>query len=45
MKYIVHLEHQTDKTKNPPGIQLISAPGNEELLLNAAEQLEDHLRG
>jgi Asp-tRNA(Asn)/Glu-tRNA(Gln) amidotransferase A subunit family amidase len=36
--------YQHDKRKNPPGIQLITAPGNEELLLNVAERLEKHLR-
>jgi len=36
-------KYQNDKTKNPPGIQLVSAPGNEELLLNAAKMLEDYL--
>jgi len=35
---------QRDKTKNPPGVQLATAPGNEELLLNVAEQLEAQLR-
>lgn len=35
---------QADKGKNPPGIQLVAAPGSEELLLNAAEQLEKHLQ-
>jgi Asp-tRNA(Asn)/Glu-tRNA(Gln) amidotransferase A subunit family amidase len=37
-------KYQTDKTKNPPGIQLVCAPGNEELLLNVAEQLEMQLK-
>jgi Asp-tRNA(Asn)/Glu-tRNA(Gln) amidotransferase A subunit family amidase len=34
---------QKDKTVNPPGIQLVSAPGNEELLLNTAQLLEGEL--
>jgi Asp-tRNA(Asn)/Glu-tRNA(Gln) amidotransferase A subunit family amidase len=37
--------YQDDKSKNPPGIQLAASPGNEDLLLNAAEMLELHLRG
>ncbi len=35
--------YRTDKTKNPPGIQLVTAGGNEEMLLNVAEKLEPHL--
>lgn len=35
---------QKDKSSNPPAVQLISAPGNEELLLNTAELLETHLQ-
>lgn len=33
-----------DKKSNPPAIQLVSAPGNEALLLNTAEQLETGLK-
>jgi Asp-tRNA(Asn)/Glu-tRNA(Gln) amidotransferase A subunit family amidase len=36
-------KHQQNKTVNPPAIQLIAAQGNEELLLNVAEQLESQL--
>lgn len=35
---------QKEKDVNPPGIQLIAAPGNEELLLNTAEKLEMELK-
>jgi len=35
---------QKNKDTDPPGIQLVCAPGNEELLLNIAEQLEKDLR-
>lgn len=38
-------KYQYDKTKNPPGIQLVTAPGNEEMLLNAARVVEGYLRG
>jgi Asp-tRNA(Asn)/Glu-tRNA(Gln) amidotransferase A subunit family amidase len=34
---------QKHKQINPPGIQLISAAGNEELLLNVAEKLEENI--
>jgi Asp-tRNA(Asn)/Glu-tRNA(Gln) amidotransferase A subunit family amidase len=37
-------KYQKDKTNNPPGIQLIAAPGSEALLLSAAEQLEEYLK-
>jgi Asp-tRNA(Asn)/Glu-tRNA(Gln) amidotransferase A subunit family amidase len=33
-------KYRENKNINPPGIQLVCAPGNEELLLNVAEQLE-----
>jgi Asp-tRNA(Asn)/Glu-tRNA(Gln) amidotransferase A subunit family amidase len=36
-------KHQQNKQANPPGIQLVVAQGNEELLLNVAEQLESQL--
>jgi Asp-tRNA(Asn)/Glu-tRNA(Gln) amidotransferase A subunit family amidase len=36
-------KYQKDRTKNPPGIMLIAADGNEELLLTASEQLEKHI--
>ena len=35
---------QKDKSTNPPSIQLIAAPGNEELLLNVAELVELHFK-
>jgi Asp-tRNA(Asn)/Glu-tRNA(Gln) amidotransferase A subunit family amidase len=35
---------QKDQKSTPPAVQLIAAPGNEELLLNAAELLETYLQ-
>ena len=35
--------YQKEKNVNPPAIQLVAAPGNEELLLNVAEQLEPQI--
>jgi len=37
-------KYQADKAKNPPGIQLAVAQGNEDLLLKVAELLESHLQ-
>ena len=37
-------KHLQNSSTNPPGIQLIVAEGNEELLLNVAELLEAHLK-
>ncbi|MBS1537839.1 MAG: amidase [Bacteroidetes bacterium] len=37
-------KYQKDKLSSPPAIQLITKPGNEELLLNTAESLESHFQ-
>jgi Asp-tRNA(Asn)/Glu-tRNA(Gln) amidotransferase A subunit family amidase len=37
-------KYQKNKNINPPGLQLISASGNEELLLNVAENIESQLQ-
>lgn len=34
---------QKNSETNPPGVQLVTAPGNEEILLDVAQQLEEHL--